>query len=201
MTNGVANLYDRLDAKERTAACVAAMFRGDDLETQRLNATAPLKTERRLHHLDRVQAVWNIAATVRIEQLTTLANLWHAQARLAWAADTAETDGAADDPVPDDLAREVRLWRVFVDVATWKLSQQRAAWSIVCERLAIPPEFLDQFGDCITLRLTEARLADNTPSAETVRNGLAEFSCESVELATADSIAAGWLDLFAGLNG
>ena len=193
MTNGLANLYDRLDAKERTAACVAAMIRGDDLETQRLNATAPQQTERRLHHLNRVQAVWNIAATVRIEQLTTLANLWHAQARLAWVEDKAEADGVVDDLVSNDLAREVRLWRAFVDVCCWRLSIQQTAWGIVCERLGIAPEFLNEFGDCIALRLTEARLGHNTPKPDTVREQLAEFG-EAGELTTAESVAARWMD-------
>ncbi len=198
MTNGVAKLYDRLTAKERTAAFFSAAIRGDDLEAQRLNATAPRRSERRLHHLDRVQAIWNVAATVRIEQLQTLADFWHSATRLTWATDEAE---AADDPVPDDLAREVRLWKAFSDVCCWKLSQYHRAWPIVCERLGIAPEFLDQFGDCIALRLTEARLGDNTPTADAVRERLAEFGESSGELATAETIAAGWLDLFAGMAG
>ncbi len=198
--NGVAKLYDRLDETERTSALLAAFVRGDDREQDRLNATAPQRIERRWHHLGRVQAVWNVAATARIEQFTTLANLWHAQARLAWATGKAEADGAADDSVPA-AAREVRLWRAFVDVCCWKLSQHQAAWSIVCERLGIAPEFLNEFGDCIALKLTEARLADNLPTAETVRQELAEFGELAGELATAESIATGWLDLFAKLEG
>ncbi|MFM9963597.1 MAG: hypothetical protein ACKV2Q_20510 [Planctomycetaceae bacterium] len=63
MTNGVEKLYDRLTAKERTAAFVSAAIRGDDLEAQRLNATAPRQTERRLHHLDRLIVDWAVAAT------------------------------------------------------------------------------------------------------------------------------------------
>lgn len=196
----VANLYDRLNERERVSALVLALVRGDDLETQRLNATAPQRTERRWHHLDRVQAVWNVAATARIEQLTTLANLWHAQARLARVTSKTEADGESSAAVSDDLAREARLWRAFADVCCWKLSQHQAAWRIVCERLGIAPEFLNEFGDCIALKLTEARLADNMATAETVRQELSEFGELAGELATADSIAAGWLDLFAKLE-
>ncbi len=57
MTNGVEKLYDRLTAKERTAAFLSAAIRGDDLDAQRLNATAPRRTEQRWHHLDRVQGI------------------------------------------------------------------------------------------------------------------------------------------------
>ena len=199
MTNGVAKLYDRLTAKERTAAFLSAAIRGDDLEAQRLNAAAPRRTEQRLHHLDRVQAVWNVAATARIEQLTTLANLWHAQARLAWSLDKAEADGEAGDVVNADVGREVRLWRSFVDVSCWRLSQHQAAWSIVCERLGIAPEFLNEFGDCVALRMTEARLDDKTPTADVVRERLDEFG-ECGELTTAESIAAGWLAMFDGMT-
>lgn len=196
MTNGVAKLYDRLDAKERTSALVAAWVRGDAVESHRLNATAPRRTEQRWHHHDRVRAIWNVAAMVRIEQLQTLADLWHAQARLAWALDAAEAEGESAD-----LVNDVRLWRAFVDLCCWRLSQHQAAWSIVCERLGIATEFLDQFGDCIALQLTEDGLANNTPTAETVRERLAELGQSVGELATAEFIAAGWLDIFAGLTG
>ncbi len=40
MTNGVEKLYDRLDPKERVAALLLALVRGDDLETQRLSMAA-----------------------------------------------------------------------------------------------------------------------------------------------------------------
>ncbi|GDY08418.1 hypothetical protein LBMAG52_19040 [Planctomycetia bacterium] len=201
MTNGVAKLYDRLTAKERTSAFLSAAIRGDDLEAQRLNATAPRQTERRRHHRDRVQAIWNVAATVRIQQLATLANLWHAQSRLAWALDQAEADGESADVVNADVGRDVRLWRAFVDVCCWRLSVSQTAWGIVCERLGIAPEFLDQFGECIALQLTEAGLANNTPTPETVRERLAEFGESADGLTTAERIAAGWLDVFAGLTG
>ncbi len=81
------------------------------------------------------------------------------------------------------------------------LSQHQAAWSIVCERLGITPEFLDQFGDCIALRLTVARLGDNTPTAETVRERLAEFGELADGLTTAESIASGWLGMFDRMAG
>ncbi len=117
----VANLYDRLNERER----VSALVRGDDLETQRLNATAPQRTERRWHHLDRVKAVWCVTATVRIEMLATLADLWHSQSRLAWATDNAEADGEASE----DINRDARLWRAFADVCCWKLFLPRVECS------------------------------------------------------------------------
>ncbi len=196
----VANLYDRLNEQVRVSALLLALVRGDDLDMQRLNATAPQRSERRWHHHDRVQAVWNVSATAWVEQLTTLANLWHAQARLARVTDKTKADGESPDAVSDALAREVRLWRAFVNVCCWKLSQHQAAWRIVCERLGIAPEFLNEFGDCIALKLTEARLADNRATAETVRQELSEFGELAGEMATADSIAAGWLDLFTKLE-
>jgi len=194
----VAKLYDRLNERERVSALVLAMVRGDDLETQRLNATAPRRTEQRWHHLDRVKAVWCVAATVRIELLGALSELWQSQARLAWATDNAETDGESSN----DLNRDARLWRAFADVCCWKLSQLQAAWLTVAERMGVAPEFLDTFGDCIALRLTKARLADNVPTADAVRERLNEF-CEvgeKIKLATSDSIAAGWWEMFSALN-
>ena len=196
MTNGVAKLYDRLDAKERTSALLAAWVRGDAVESHRLNATAPRRTEQRWHHHDRVKAIWNIAAMVRIEMLGTLANLWHSQARLAWALDAAEADGDSADVVND-----VRLWRAFVDVSCWRLSQHQAAWSIVCKTLDVPPDYLNEFGDCIALDITNDRLGENTPTVDAVRERFAELGQSVGELATAEGIAAGWLDLFAGLTG
>ncbi len=83
----------------------------------------------------------------------------------------------------------------------WKLSQYQSAWRIVCERLGIAPEFLNEFGDCIALKLTEARLADNKPTPETVPQELSEFGELAGELTTTESIAADWLDLFAKLAG
>lgn len=194
----VANLYGRLTERERVSALVLALVRGDDLESQRLNATAPRRTEQRWHHFDRVKAVWAVAATVRIEMLATLADLWHGQARLAWATDNAEADGETSE----DINRDGRLWRAFVDVCCWKLSQQQAAWRIVAERLGIAAEFLDTFGDCIALKLTEDRLGDNAPTADAVRERLLEFSehGETIKLATADSIAAGWWGMFVALS-
>jgi len=194
----VAKLYDRLNERERVSALVLAMVRGDDLETQRLNATAPRRTEQRWHHLDRVKAVWCVAANVRIELLGTLAELWHSQTRLAWATNNAEADGESSN----DLDRHARLWRAFADVCCWKLSQLQTAWRIVAERMGVAPEFLNTFGDCIALRLTEARLADNVPTADAVRDRLNEF-CEvgeTIKLATSDSIAAGWWEMFSALN-
>lgn len=194
----VANLYDRLNERERVSALVLALVRGDDLETQRLNATAPRRTEQRRHHFDRVKAVWSVAATVRIEMLATLADLWHSQSRLAWATDNAEANGEGSA----DINRDAQLWRAFVDVCCWKLSQQQAAWRIVAERLGIAPEFLDTFGDCIALKLTEARMHDNTPTADAVRERLSEFSelGETIKLATSDSIAAGWWGMIVALS-
>ena len=135
MTNGVARLYDRLNATERTSALLAAWVRGDAVESHRLNATAPRRTEQRWHHHDRVKAIWNIAAMVRIEMLGTLANLWHAQARLAWATDNAEANGDAAEAVSDDVVREVRLWRAFADVCCCRLLSAVAATSGVEHRL------------------------------------------------------------------
>ena len=128
--------------------------------------------------------------------LGTLANLWHSQTRLAWALDAAEADGDSADVVND-----VRLWRAFVDVSCWRLSQHQAAWSIVCKTLDVPLDYLNEFGDCIALDITNDRLGDNTPTAETVRERFAELGQSVGELATAEGIAAGWLDLFAGLTG
>ena len=193
MTNGVAKLYDRLDATERTSALVSAWVRGDAVESHRLNATAPRRTEQRWHHHDRVRAIFTISAMVRIEMLGTLANLWHAQARLAWAA---EADGESANVVND-----VRLWRAFVDVSCWRLSQHQAAWSIVCETLGITPDYLNEFGECIALDITNDRLGENTPTTNAVRERLVELGQSVGELATAEFIAAGWLDIFAGLTG
>ena len=188
----VTKFYDRLNPNERVAALLLALVRGDDLETQRLNATAPHRTERRCHHHDRAKAVWSLSAMVRIQQLETLADLWHAQARLAWATDNVEPNG-------DDINGDARLWKAFADVSLWRLAMNQEAWGIVSERLGITPEFLDTFGDCISLKLTEARLGDNLPTADTVREQLAEFG-EAVELTTAERIASGWWAVFSALS-
>ena len=133
---------------------------------------------------------------VRIEQLQTALNLWHSQTRLAWALAGTEADSEGADVVND-----VRLWRASVAACCWRLSQHQAAWSIVCEWLGIAPEFLDQFGDSIELQLTKDGLGNNTPTPDALREQFAEFGKTVGELTTAESIAAGWLEMFDGMAG
>ena len=195
MTNGVAKLYGRLDAKERAAAWLAAFVRGDDLEQQRLNATAPRRTERRLHHLDRVKAVWTVTALFRLKQLQLTAEMWHAEARLA----RAELDGEAAEAA----AGNATLWQATLNASLFRLSLNVKAWDIVCERLDVPAEFVELFGNCIAADVTESNLAANVPTLETVCESLSALgqSVTADKLETAESIAKQWLRLFDDLGG
>lgn len=195
MTNGVAKLYDRLTAKERTSALMAAVMRGDEAEQRRLNSSAPWRAVKGSHHSRRLRAVLNLTMLYRSDQLRLLLDYWHALTRMSWAIDEAES---ADDASPSDGWKE---WKGIADGNLYRAALNRSAWPMVCEQLGIVPEFLDTLGECVALELSLDGIDANAPTADELRATFAALSWPVTDLATVETVSAEWLDVFRLLGG
>lgn len=195
MRNGMAKLYDRLTAKERTSALMAAVMRGDDAEQHRLNSSAPWRAVKGSHHSRRVQAVLTLTTLYRSEQLGRMADYWFSLTRMAWLIDEAE---AGDDASPLDGWKK---WKGIADGNLYRAALNKSAWPLVCEQLGIVPEFLDTLGECVALELSLDGIDANAPTADELRATFAALGGPVPDLATVETVTAEWLDLFRLLGG
>ena len=192
MTNGVAKLYDRLTAKERATALLAAVVRRDEVEKQRLLASAPLVPWRIAHHCGHVRAAWTLTALARHEHLAAVADYWFAMT----FALCAESDDAKSEPKeqPAPVA-ERRQWKAIADVTLFKLKRDRDAWRQACEQLGIPAEYENEFdGGSVAFAHTLSRLEENAPTGDELRSVLRELGGEDITSAAAD--LSSWLKMY-----
>ena len=211
MTNGVAKLYDRLTAKERSTALLSAVVRRDDVEKQRLLVSAPLEPWRIGHHCGHVRAAWMLTALARQEHLAAVADYWFAMtfALLAESelADEALSDiGTPGEPMQGDAAEanpkeqrdpdaERRQWKAIADVTLFKLKRERDAWRQACEQLGIPAQYENEFdGGSVAFAHTLSRLEENAPTGDELRSTLRELGSEDITSAAADP--SGWLKMY-----
>ena len=75
-TKTLTKLYDRLTARERLPLLIAAGARGDDVERERLLATAPWVTFSAPHHYRLADALYKAADWHRLILLDLAANFW-----------------------------------------------------------------------------------------------------------------------------
>ncbi len=209
--NGLAKLYDRLTVKERSTALLSAVVRRDEVEKQRLLASAPLEPWRIGHHCGHVRAAWMLTALARHEHLAAVADYWFAMTFALLAESDVVDQALADAGVPGEPARrddaesgpkeqrdpvaERRRWKAIADVTLFNLKRERDAWGQACERLGIPAEFENEFdGGSFAFGHTLERLEENAPTGDELRSALRELGGDDITPAAADP--SGWLKMF-----
>ena len=198
MTNGVAKLYDRLTAKERATALLAAVVRRDEVEKQRLLASAPLFPWRIAHHCGHVRAAWTLTALARHEHLAAVADYWFAMTfALCAESELPEQGDAAEAERKEkrDPDAERRTWKAIADVTLFKLKRERDAWRQACDKLGIPAEYENEFdGGSVAFAHTLSRLEENAPTGDELRSVLRELGGEDITSAAAD--LSSWLKMY-----
>ena len=209
--NGLAKLYDRLTAKERATLLLSAVVRRDEVEKQRLLASAPLVPWRIGHHCGHVRAAWMLTALARHEHLAAVADFWFAMTNALFAEGDVVDQALADAGVPGeptrrdaaesppkeqlDPAAERRRWKAIADVTLFKLKRECDAWRQACEQLGIPAEYENEFGDgSVAFGHTLQRLEENAPTGDELQSALRELGGDDITPTAADP--SGWLKMF-----
>ena len=209
--NGLAKLYDRLSAKKRATALLSAVVRRDEVEQQRLLASAPMVRWRIAHHCGHVRAAWMLTALARHEHLAAVADYWFALTFTLLAESEVVDQALADADVSGEPARrddaksepkeqpapraERQKWRAIADVTLGHLKRGRDEWRRACEQLGIPAEFENEFdGGSVAFGHTLERLEENAPTGDELCSVLRELGGNDITPAAADP--SGWLKLF-----
>jgi hypothetical protein len=114
--------YDKLTAKERFAAIMAAVARGDGQEQKALVQSAPRKQ-------------WSIATTYGLSEAFRFLSMWHVMNQLGYAATYLYLLGVGDEfgdksfNFCDTLARLER-----------RILEGREAWHAICQEYGIDSE-------------------------------------------------------------
>lgn len=175
-TKGLAQMYNRLTARERMALILGAEARDDTIEAEQLANATPHGPE--VHC--RLTLALNVLALIYLhEQLNNMASYWHALWRLA----SPEEDGRED-------------WLFVADVSAYFVTCNTEAWRLFCSELKVDPEHLKagnyQGG---LLSYWEERMPANAPSREELAALLQQRGRDG-EPVTVDALLANWRDLF-----
>jgi hypothetical protein len=152
--NGNGNLqkfYGHLAARERMAALIEAIARGDTQEADALTDSAPHKTYEIPHHRREVEAIIGLTLSYAINQLTTGLRL---MVLVAWSKPDA--DGTEVDEEAFDAARTY----------AFKASELAYAWEDLCKELGIAERTVTKLTDAqdeIETILAVARTIVPTP--------------------------------------
>jgi hypothetical protein len=174
-TSQLAKMYNRLTAKERLPLILAAEKRGDDIERQRLESSAPLGVRCCPDYIFRAQVVHLLALTYVNEQLDLLANYWHSNWRL-----TAEDEG------PED-------WLIMREISAYQFCCGAEAWRRFCQEQNFDPQQLTagNYRGWILDFCTE-RMPNNAPNREAVEATLKAHGWDGTVAVTADTLLERW---------
>jgi hypothetical protein len=160
-TKSLAKLYDRLTPWERLPLLLAALQRGDDVETQRLSGSAP-----------RIQL--RLPDYHGLNEGLTLLTFFHVIGQLErgllyWQLTGTAADWEEFSIGPEDEERIERLWKI-ARLTAYRLNVEADGWTQFCAELHVDGEALLRDLPCYdTLQHTQqtARLVAGT-AAEAV---------------------------------
>jgi hypothetical protein len=162
----LAKLYDRLTALERLPLILAAEFRGDEAEVNRLQQSAPSEIWWFPDYLMPNMALQTLSQMYIVEQLDHLANYWHARWRFDLQLDSQ----------PED-------WLLSADVAAYELNIDSGKLTA--------GNYLGWI-----LQYCEEQMPKVAPSPEAITAQLRRYGHKDGTLVTADSLLESWRSLF-----
>jgi len=164
--------YDKLLAPERHALMVAARYRGDDAEAERLQRTAPRVGYRVAHHCSQAEAFQGVALTHLATLLYLSTQFWQALARCIAAA------GSTSTTQPDGPEEEV------VGILATMFLAHLAGWDRFCTELKIPAEVIQVcLPDWASIEQTREVAQDLACSAEEVTRWVQRLDGEKARVA------------------
>jgi len=174
----LANMYDRLTAKERLPLILAAEKRGDDIERQRLESSAPPRVVCCPDYLFRAQVVHMLTMMYVNEQLDHLAIYWHSNCWLA-----------AQDKDPE-------LWLIIRDINAYRFCCGAEAWRRFCQEQNFDPQQLTaaNYRGWFLDHCTE-RMPNDAPSREELEATLKAHGLDGTVAVTADTLLECWREL------
>jgi hypothetical protein len=175
-TSRLAHMYDLLTAKERLPLILAAEKRGDEIEQQRLESSAPWGELHCRDYLFRAQMVHVLTLIYVTEQLDHLANYWHSNWRLK----------ATPDERPEH-------WLTIRETSAYLFCCNAEAWRRFCQEQNFNHEQLiaqNYFGRILDY-CTE-HMPNNAPSREELEGTLQALGEAGPVHATADTLLEKW---------
>ena len=132
--------------------------------------------------------------------LEEAADLWKASSEIPriW-----KEDPQAVEHVTKQQLDKLEVSAASAQLSLYRLSIQRTAWGIVCERLGISVNYLqDTFGRCFAEDSAIARCEENVmPTPDEIRETMTRFGgSEPADVPTAEDIAGNWLALFSAFE-
>jgi hypothetical protein len=174
-TNGLVNMYQFLTAKERVPLILAAQKRGDELEQQRLTASAPHRLLQMPDYRCREQMVHVLTLIYVTEQQDRLIEYWHSKWRL-------------------DIWEEERVHcLIMLQTNAYLFCCGAEAWRRFCQEQNLDPEQLTAanyrgwiLGDCAKI------MPEVAPSRERLEDMLKSYGRPTKVTVTADTMLEGW---------
>jgi hypothetical protein len=177
-TKGLAKLYDRLTPRERLPLIMGASGRGDDLDRQRLVASAPRVSYRVPDYFGLAQAVREVSEMHFMELLTLTANYFE-------SLGLANAEGGEEGEESFDTAM----------LLGYLLKVQLAGWRQFCGELDLDPELC---WSCLpgydTVRRAEKMAERVAFTPEAVAEYLRRLTSGTRRVVTADDVASGLRD-------
>ncbi len=180
-TTRLARRYDALSAAERLPLIMAAAVRGDEVEYQRLLASAPRETYRVPHTFGLAMALEEVAC-------------WHRMELLAVSGQYVNALGRSDSPDDEHAARMHDCAMLF----GYLFRTYVAGWRAFCAGLHLDPDAMPDLLPGRDLLDLAERFAEH--SAFTAEEALAyvrrRFDPDKDHVLTADDLAAGLRQLY-----
>jgi hypothetical protein len=182
-TRQLSSNYDALNANERAALCVRALYRGDDVEFRRICDSAPTEWRNRSEHSDALNAISILLLYHQVEQLGCALGVWFSIAQSGLHILRGEDNCSSTKMNDFDFLGKVAAYRYVLN---------REAWSKLTEEIGIDASSPgDDFLQVLT-NICDEIIPRMAPSRDELAAAFEKHGTSDAEPLTVDNVLADW---------